>query len=398
MSEDTQHCRPPRIVVIDDEAEIGELICLAAEGLGLACTATTSVSSFFHAVMADDVCAVMIDLMMPGTDGIELLRLLGAAKYRQRVILISGIDKKVLRTAEELAISLGLNAIGRLEKPFRLTEIETLLSSIRDQAPLPPQLRSLPNPVTETELRRAIELDEFVLHYQPQIDLANGRIAGFEALVRLLHPIRGIVYPDMFIVTAEQLGLIDALTELVIQRALSEFGQLATVADTSLSINISALSLTDLSFPDRLDALAERYAVPPARILMEITETGLISELHKALDILARLRLKQIGLSIDDFGTGYSSMAQLRCVPATELKIDQSFIREMLGDPSARTVVEQSIALGHKLDMRIVAEGVESAEQADLLRQLGCDLAQGYHFSPPLPLSELQKWIATRPA
>jgi EAL domain-containing protein (putative c-di-GMP-specific phosphodiesterase class I)/CheY-like chemotaxis protein len=382
-----------RVVVIDDEAEIGELIAAAAEGMGMACTAMTSASRWAEA-LDPGVVAVLIDLMMPGMDGIELVRKLGSEGCRAPIVLISGHDKSVLNTVEQMARALGLRTAGVLRKPFRIVDIEALLAGLRTPSQAPIARSRFNEPVSETDLRHAIDRDEFVVHYQPQVELATGRLAGVEALVRLQHPQRGLVYPDLFIPVAERAGLIGEMTNLICQRALREFGALASLAGASLSINISAWSLDDLSLPDRLELIAEQCGVDMSRVMLEITESGLIREFGKALDIFARLRLRNAGLSIDDFGTGYSSMAQLRRIPLTELKIDRMFVMDMLDDESSKAVVEETIGLGHRLKLKVVAEGVETAAQAQALQQCGCDIGQGYLYSRPIPIDDLARWVA----
>jgi EAL domain-containing protein (putative c-di-GMP-specific phosphodiesterase class I) len=215
--------------------------------------------------------------------------------------------------------------------------------------------------------RPAIGERAVVIHYQPQIALATGRVESVEALFRLAHPRLGIVYPDQFIKETEQLGLMDALTDIVMERALEEIAALEGLAEATLSINFPASSLVDLALPERIAKGAALANIPLSRLVIEITESGLIKEFGKALDVLARMRLRNSGVSIDDFGTGYSSMAQLRRVPCTELKIDRSFVKDMLVDESAMAVVEESIGLAHRLRLRVVAEGVETAQQARAL-------------------------------
>ena len=162
-----------------------------------------------------------------------------------------------------------------------------------------------------------------------------------------------------------------------------------------LSLNASVYSLHDLKFPDMLVSIAEKHGISPANVTIEITESGLIEELSRTLDILTRLRMKQVKLSIDDFGTGYATMQQLRNIPATELKIDKSFVQDMQGNEKDRIMVRKTIEMGHELGMRVVAEGVETREQLDILRQDGCDCVQGYLFSRPLPPAELVVWLKT---
>ncbi|MES2237595.1 MAG: EAL domain-containing response regulator [Pseudomonadota bacterium] len=386
--------RPVHILVIDDDADVGEFIFTVAQSMNFRCTATTNAVEFM-AALNPEVTLVMVDLIMPDMDGVELLRWLGQQQCKAGILLMSGLDKRVLETAEVLGGSLGLAVVGRLQKPFRLTELEKMLAShtTTGAASLSPQRP--PIAITANDLQRAIDRNEFVLHYQPQVDIATGRVVGLEALVRWQHPELGLVFPDSFIGKAESFGLIDQLGWLVVHRGLAEFPRFALKDGSfpTLSLNVSAHSLTDLKFPDTYVALTKKYGVPPESTILEITESGLIENLSSALDILMRLRMKRVQLSIDDFGTGYSMMQQLRNVPATELKIDKSFVHEMQEKDGARVVVQKTIEIGHELGMKVLAEGVEIAEQLEFLRANNCDLAQGYFFSRPLAVLDLLAWL-----
>jgi EAL domain-containing protein (putative c-di-GMP-specific phosphodiesterase class I) len=222
-------------------------------------------------------------------------------------------------------------------------------------------------------------------------------VIGVEALVRWLHPERGLIFPDNFISRMEELRLIDELGWMVANRGMSEVGKFANGDGKALmlSVNASVHSLHDLKFPDTLVKLAGKHGVSPANVTVEITESGLIKELSRTLDILTRLRMKQVKLSIDDFGTGYAMMQQLRNIPATELKIDRSFVMEMCVSDRDRIMVQKTIEMGHELGMHVIAEGVETREQLDLLRTEGCDSVQGYFFSRPLPPEVLVGWLET---
>jgi EAL domain-containing protein (putative c-di-GMP-specific phosphodiesterase class I)/CheY-like chemotaxis protein len=390
--------RPVHILVIDDDADVGEFIFTVAQSMNFRCTATTSAVEFM-AALHPEVTLVMVDLMMPEMDGVELLRWLGQQQCKAGILLMSGFDKRVLETAEVLAKSLGLAVVGRLQKPFRLTELEKMLASHATTDVTSIFAQRPPIAITENDLQRAIDRNEFVLHYQPQVDIATGRIVGLEALVRWQHPELGLVFPDSFIGKAESFGLIDQLGWLVVHRGLAEFPRFALKDGSfpTLSLNVSVHSLTDLKFPDTYVALTGKYGVPPESTILEITESGLIENLSSALDILMRLRMKRVQLSIDDFGTGYSMMQQLRNVPATELKIDKSFVQEMHEKNGARVVVQKTIEIGHELGMKVLAEGVETAEQLEFLRANNCDLAQGYFFSRPLPVPDLLAWLKKFP-
>jgi EAL domain-containing protein (putative c-di-GMP-specific phosphodiesterase class I)/FixJ family two-component response regulator len=385
-----------KILVIDDEDDVGEFVSAAAQAMGFDCTATTDATTFLK-TLTPDTTLILLDLKMPEMDGIELLRLLSERKCKAGIILMSGVDKRVLETAGQLAQALGLSIVGHLQKPFRLAELEEILARPAKPATLPiaqqgPQFITL-----YEELRSAIERNEFILHYQPQIDIATGRILGLEALVRWQHPERGLIFPDNFIGRAEELGLIDELGWLIMDRGLSEVGQFANSDGKApmLSLNASVYSLHDLKFPDTLVSLAERHGVSPGNVTIEITESGLIEELSRTLDILTRLRMKQVKLSIDDFGTGYAMLQQLQNIPATELKIDKSLVQDIHGKDTDRIMVQKTIEMAHELGMQVIGEGVETQEQLDFLRMKDCDGAQGYLFSRPLPPEELMSWLGT---
>lgn len=384
----------PHLLIIDDERDVGEFVGIVAQSLGFEYTATTNAGDFLNA-LNDSVTLIMMDLMMPDMDGVELLRLLGQQKCKTTLILMSGYDKRVLETAEELAQTLGLSVAGHLQKPFKLPDLEKLLKGYALLNVVPPVARQASRTVTKEELQRAMVREEFILHYQPQLEIATGQVVGVEALVRWQHPERGLVFPDDFIPQAEVLGVIDELGWYVARLGLSEIRQFVNPEGTllKLSLNVSPQSLHDLQLPDTFIALARQYGVAPENVVLEITESGLIKELASALDILTRLRMKRVHLSIDDFGTGYAMMQQLRHVPATELKIDKSFVQEMHVQNSARVVVRKTIEIGHELGMKIVAEGVETKEQLEFLRLNGCDIAQGYYFSRPVSATALLEWM-----
>jgi len=387
--------RPPhRVLVLDDDRDSGQIVNDAAEGMGIPCFTTTDPITFLESI-TPDTTLIFLDLVMPEIDGIELLRILGQRRCSANIVLMSGADKRILETAEEWALSLGLSIAGHLQKPVRLKDLEAMLGSHHVLRPAEePQPK--PKAILQAEdLRRAVELDEFVLHFQPQIEIATGKVVGVEALVRWQHPERGLVFPDDFIARAEELGLIDQLGWIVANRGLSAIGQFAdkTGVPLKLSLNVSAYSLHDLKFPDLLLALLKKYGVDAENLIFEITESGLIHELSTSLDVLTRLRMNRVNLSIDDFGTGYAMMRQLRRIPATELKIDKAFVQNIETNGNDRILVAKTIEIGHELGMKVVAEGVETSAQLDFLRLKRCDIAQGYFFSRPLPPDELLSWL-----
>jgi EAL domain-containing protein (putative c-di-GMP-specific phosphodiesterase class I) len=247
------------------------------------------------------------------------------------------------------------------------------------------------------ELRRALQGDEFRVHYQPKLLLADGGLVGVEALVRWQHPVDGLVYPDSFIHTAEQHGLVDPLTDVVLDLSLAQAAAWRAQGLTPrVAVNVSMDSLVRLDFPERVLARVAAHGLVADDLMLEVTESRLIQDLRASLDILTRLRLNGIGLAIDDFGTGHSSLAQLRDLPFDELKIDRGFVHGSRQSSTQRAIVAASIEMAHQLGMRTVAEGVEDQADWDAVRAAGCDIAQGWFIGKPMPGPQLLEWLAAR--
>ena len=246
-----------------------------------------------------------------------------------------------------------------------------------------------------TELRRAMEDEEFVLFYQPKVDLRTGEAVVVEALCRWDHPMRGMIPPNEFIPLAEHTGLIEPLTMYVLDKALRQVSQWREQdVDLTVAVNMSPRNLLDLHFPDHVDALLKKWRLPPGALHLEITESTLVADPTRAMAILGRLNQMRVEMSIDDFGTGYSSLGHLRKLPVKELKIDKSFVMNMGIDESDAIIVRSTIDLGRNLGLRVVAEGVETAEIWRQLVVLGCDYAQGFYRSRPMPADELPRWLS----
>jgi diguanylate cyclase (GGDEF)-like protein len=235
------------------------------------------------------------------------------------------------------------------------------------------------------ELRAAIERDELVLHYQPKVSLENGVLVGLEALVRWQHPTRGLLFPDAFIPLAVRTGAVADLTRWVVDRALAECRAL----DVPVAVNLAAANIVDVTLPAAIGAALERHDVPAERLVCEISEHTVMADPVRATAVLAGLRDLGVGLSLDDFGTGHSSLSYLKRLPLDEVKIDRSFVAGMTDDENDAVIVRSTIDLARNLGLRVVAEGVETAEIMDALRELRCDVAQGYFISRPMELQAL---------
>ncbi|MGB9376760.1 MAG: EAL domain-containing protein [Mycobacteriales bacterium] len=249
------------------------------------------------------------------------------------------------------------------------------------------------------QLRAAVVEDQFIVHYQPKVDLDTGAVRGVEALVRWHHPTRGLLYPDSFIGVAEDAGLMPALTLLVMEQALDQAATWRTDGrPLTVSVNLSAKSLVNSELPGQIAGLLQARRLPASTLQLEITEDLLMFDRDRGRIILTKLRDSGIRISIDDFGTGYSSLAYLRDLPIDELKLDRSFIFPMADDARAAALVASTIALAHSLGLRMVAEGVENRIALAELTRLGCDQAQGFYFSRPVPAAELDFWLSQREA
>lgn len=246
----------------------------------------------------------------------------------------------------------------------------------------------------ESELRQAVENTDFELYYQPKIDIEQGRIIGAEALIRWTHNTHGFVSPEKFIPLAEQTGLIQPLTEWVLEKALT---QCAMWHDKNImigiSVNLSAYSLNDINLLDTVRHALAKAKVEAKWLMLELTETAIMSDADHALSTLSRLNSMGVHLSVDDFGTGYSSLAYLKRFPVDEIKIDKSFVMDMLDDASDAVIVRSTIDLAHNMGMKVVAEGIETQEAWDKLAELGCNIGQGYHMCRPCPSDDFEKWV-----
>jgi len=373
-----------RLLVIDDEPGFNQVIKRVAQDCGFEVTVTADPSTFMNAVRLWRPTVIMLDLKMPRTDGIQLLRALASHKSTAHVIVTSGEHGKVLESAMQLGRERGLNMREALPKPVRAQDLREQLSG----------LKRMPKLQLSADLAGAITADELFLEYQPQFDCRLARITGVEALVRWNHPVHGIILPDQFITLAEEIGVISRLTDRVVAAAATQTALWhAANLPLHVAVNISARDLDDLELPDRLEQHCRTAGLDPAFVTLELTETSAMREVVQMMDVLTRMRLKGFSLSIDDFGTGYSSLVQLQKMPFSEIKIDQSFVMQMPTNPGCRGIVEIVVDLGKKLGLTSVAEGVEEEAALHSLIEMGCDTAQGFHLCRPMAASRIADFV-----
>lgn len=385
-----------RLLVMDDDPDVGTFFGQVGEDLGFEVKVLADPMQFAELVVAFSPTVILLDLQMPGRDGIELLRELASLGRKPKVLIASGLDSRVLTTASELGISMGVDIAGSFCKPIALDELEVLLVRLKSQKKV----------VTAGHLRQAIEQGQLVVHYLPKATFKSpGRwiIEGAEALVRWEHPEYGLLYPREFIGLAEQSGLIMEVTDFVFRAAMEQARVwFANGLYMELGVNLSAQFLGDLGFPDRLLTLIRENNLDPSMVTIELTETAAMQDPAVALDILARLRVKNINLCLDDFGTGQSSLTHLYRMPFSEVKLDIQFINDMRLREDARAMVEGLVYLAHKLKMRACAEGVEDADTLQMLEQMHCDKVQGHFIGAAVRAKDLEaiveRWNSQFPA
>jgi len=295
------------------------------------------------------------------------------------------MDTKVMESAMSLGAARGIHMEGFLQKPLRAEELRQTLERLSPKSVEP----------TPEDLRVAIEQNGLSLHYQARLDLRTDRIVGVEALARWRHPTLGSISPTKFIPLAERSDMITPLTRWVIAEAIAQAADWQEQGlEIVTAINLSAAATFGYDLPDWVEKICKRAKLPPERVMFELTETAAMRDAVKLLDVLTRFRLKGFNLSIDDFGIGYSSLVQLQQLPFSELKIDMSFIRNLLKSESSRVIVDTIIGMAKNLKLVSVAEGVEDADVLALLKQKGVDFAQGFYISRPTDARELQRFMA----
>lgn len=335
---------------------------------------------------------VVTDLNMPGMDGMEFIRHIGELGVHVGLIVASEQDRSLIGSVTTMARNYGVDVLAAIEKPVTGKKLAAALENFsrpRTVAERPPQ----PDFALD-EILHGIARDEFEPYFQAKVELASGKVRAAEALARWRHGEHGIVLPQSFVHKLEAAGQIDALTmSLLAKSAVACRGWRAAGFDLSVCVNVSLVSLADTTLADRVMAVAGRHGLDPKHITIEVTETAAATHLGKVLENLSRLRMRGFGLSIDDYGTGYSSMQQLVRIPFTELKIDQSFVRNAPTQPSSRAMLESSLEMAGKLGIAAVAEGVESRQEMRLLMELGCPLAQGYYIARPMAADDFLRWM-----
>jgi EAL domain-containing protein (putative c-di-GMP-specific phosphodiesterase class I)/CheY-like chemotaxis protein len=407
--------RANRLLVLDDDPFIPRWIRKVAEHEGYDVSICTDLTTIRAVHRSARPTLILMDLTLGGGyQGLEALRLLSAEQSSTPIILTGSAEPGVLHSASRFGMTLDLSMAGIIPKPIELGQLRRALAShlheqrevstvdkmlsptgpASDESPVAASVNAAAS--DEARLRQAFEADELRVYYQPQISLRTGAVVAMEALVRWQHPLRGLISPTSFLANAERADLIRGLTFFVLETALDEcHGWSRAGQPVSISVNLATSLLHEPTLADDVEALLERYHVAPGCLTFEIDESAAIGHVHDVLDALTRLRFKGCRLSLDNFGTGFSSLVELRNLPFSQLKIDKAYVHETRSHQAARGIVEAVIDFGHRIGLEIVAEGVEDRETLTLLKEAGCDLAQGFLISRPVDAAAVAAMLDT---
>jgi EAL domain-containing protein (putative c-di-GMP-specific phosphodiesterase class I)/CheY-like chemotaxis protein len=384
-----------RFLIVQDHGfqrwAVGELL----QGLGARYILTASdghdALEIFRSV-SEPIDIILSDLDMPGMDGMEFIRHVGEAGKPVSLILLSRLDRSLVASVEMMTRAYGVHLLAALDNPATARKLEAAIRLHDANRPAASVAGEPRASFSVAEIADGLEEGQFEPYFQPKVDLESERLVGAEALARWRHPTHGIIAAGAFIGTLEKAGWIEALTQVMLEKAALACRSWQNAGiDATVSINLSVESLAHVNLVDRMTQVVDRRALAPASVIFEITESAATHEVGRTIENLARLRVKGFGLSLDDYGTGYSSMQQLTRIPFTELKIDQSFVINA-AQPASRAMLESSLELAGKLGITAVAEGVETKVEWDLVRGMGCRLGQGYFIGHPMEGGEFIDW------
>lgn len=341
---------------------------------------------------------MLVDLHMPGMDGIELIQEVAKFNSHIAIIILSGADSVLLDTLGSMVRACKMTMLGALSKPLNGKILFEKLTRYQPAflPPMPPRTRIRPSAL---DIKRAIRLNQIKPFYQPKVSLKHGEVVGFEALARWCDPLKAIIPPSEFIDVATDHGLLKELTLSLLDSILADMNAWNSLAlFPSISVNIAVSLLEDPGFANHIIRSVKNANINPAKILLEITESALMKDQAVALGTIARLKLNGFGFSIDDYGTGFSSMQQLSHIAFSELKIDRSFVCRVAESEHLCNIVQSALDMGQRLGLTTVAEGVETLEELQVLRDMGCDEIQGHLFSSAMPACDVLPWLNDKKA
>ena len=338
---------------------------------------------------SNNINVLFLDLNMPNIDGIQLLAQISELKYTGYVVIMSGISTRIISSVEQLTKKHGLNYIGTLLKPIHESDFQTIVDKIGTSRKKEQHLESLKT----YEIVRAIKNNDIEVFYQPQIELSSRKFVGVEALCRMNHPRLGMVSPDQFINKAEESELIIHITLSVLKKSFSDWKKWHKYGlNIKLSVNASPIALQQEEFADIIFSLLQQYGIPANMLCIEVTESILADDQIQELMNLNRLNMRGVKIALDDFGKDNSTVDRLQKLPLTYLKLDKSYFENHKESVGQLSIINTSLSLADKLNIKTIAEGIEDSETLSLVTEMGCDFAQGYYIGQPIHAKEVIAW------
>ncbi|EAS42978.1 diguanylate cyclase [Photobacterium profundum] len=335
---------------------------------------------------------IITDLKMENGDGLAIINYMATTKSKNiPLVIVSSSDQRTLDLIGNITNSFNLNLIGVFQKPLNINEVLTLVNTKQFLAHEVPESKAEQTNCNSANIASLLNEDNLFLCYQPKVDIKSNKLIGFEVLSRLTIQGDGFIYPDKFIPLIEQAGLNCQFTKLVLDQAISHWQLFPALKRYGLSINISASDLLSEELINHL--IAKHLAASDIQLMLELTESQHTINQERSLQAIAKLIINDIPISLDDFGKSYSTFDRLDSIPFEEIKIDKDFVSDLDSNLQHQAIVESTIALAKKLNVKVVAEGVETLGVLNRLQLLGCHTAQGYYFSPPIEGRYLMTWV-----
>ena len=380
-----------RLLIVDDDLRVCRIIERIAERSNFDVFSLDQSNRFEAAFAFFQPDAIFLDLCMDQTDGVEILRFLSKNGTRARVVLISGVEERLLSTTTELGRSMGLVMEAPLRKPISQDQIQERLETLLENSSNDTDDQR--EPITAKRIANAIHGDELLIHYQPIVELRSNYLIAAEALARWNHPEEGLIPPERLISIAEDHGLIESLTSKLLVTAIESAAQWKQqLPNLSLCVNISPQLLKELQFPDQIQELLRLYEFPPEKLVLEVMGGHPGDHLTNAIDVLTRLRLKNVRLAYDNFGIHSSTLEHASKLPYDILKLDRSFVSDVTQNSSTVAAARSIVELATTMNCELVAVGIENAATRNRLFRLGCQLGQGFHIAPPMCAEDFARW------
>jgi EAL domain-containing protein (putative c-di-GMP-specific phosphodiesterase class I) len=373
-----------RLLIVEDDPSVLELLAEVGRLCRYEVALTGSTAELRAIYDTFDPSVILLDLRYDQGDAIDVMSYLTQHRCRAPIVLMSGLDERVLAAARRVGLEQGLAIVGATVKPVSMDTLGPILEAHRQ-----PEIDEWAD-----ALRGAIDRGEIAVAYQPKVRLSDGRPAGFEALARWQHPTRGVISPERFIPMADAVGLIAQLTQHVLAHAIADCAAWAGAGhDLGIAVNIPASGLTCDRLLEDIVHLLATHGLPASRVTLEVTESTAMRDPLLSMAVLSRLRLRGFQLSLDDFGTGYSNLDLLQRMPFTELKIDKSFLSEIEANRHGQVIVRALVALASQLGLTTVVEGVEDLAICAWLRSIGVEQIQGFAIARPMPSTDVRSWL-----